>query len=254
MVNPSFSARLRGDRPLVIAHRGDSKKAPENTMPAFESAVAVGADVFELDYRHAKDGVPIVIHDDILDRTTNAKSLWGGEKIKLDTKTAKELEALDAGSWFNDKFAGTKLPLLEETLKYASTRILVMIERKDGDAMTCLDLLQKLDLVDGVGVFAFDWDYLRDMHRLDNLVPLGALGKGPLDDEKLSEAASFGATLVGWKQEDLDEKSIKAAKERGLVVWSWTIDNPDRAKELVSYGLDGIISNVPTTMLELVKK
>ena len=73
---------------LVIAHRGDSKVAPENTLPAFASAVKAGADLVELDYLHSADGVPVVFHDGELDRTTNACQLWGGEKIRLDQQNA----------------------------------------------------------------------------------------------------------------------------------------------------------------------
>src|ERR1700733_11875767 len=73
-------------RVLVIAHRGDSLVAPENTLPAFQSAVEAGSDLVELDYVHSADGVPIVIHDETLDRTTDAKALFGGSNIAVDSK------------------------------------------------------------------------------------------------------------------------------------------------------------------------
>ncbi|KKK67784.1 hypothetical protein LCGC14_2950600, partial [marine sediment metagenome] len=102
--------RVASERVLVIAHRGDSKVAPENTLPAFASAVKVGSDLVELDYYHWSDGVPVVFHDRELDRTTNARRVWGGSEIKLDTKTLFDLRRLDAGSWFGANFAGTPIP------------------------------------------------------------------------------------------------------------------------------------------------
>src|SRR5581483_3094013 len=102
------------DQPLVIAHRGDSSEFPENTLPAFEAAVEIGCDLVELDYHESADGVMVVIHDDTLDRTTDAKELFGGEQIAVKSKTWAELSRLDAGKWFDPKFAGTRLPTLEQ--------------------------------------------------------------------------------------------------------------------------------------------
>jgi glycerophosphoryl diester phosphodiesterase len=79
------------DRPLVIAHRGYPQFAPENTLPAFQLALEAGADLVELDYHHTKDGVPIVIHDADLDRTTDATNRWGGSKLKVTAYSAAEL-------------------------------------------------------------------------------------------------------------------------------------------------------------------
>src|SRR5262245_14376533 len=86
--------RVASSRVLVIAHRGDSKVAPENTLPAFESAVRAQADLVELDYFHSSDGVPVVFHDDTLDRTTNAVKLWRATKIKIESKPLTELRRL----------------------------------------------------------------------------------------------------------------------------------------------------------------
>lgn len=84
-------------RPLVISHRGFSQRAPENTLPAFRLAKAAGADLIELDYHHSKDGVPVVIHDAELDRTTDAVARWGRQQIPVASKSAAELRTLDAG-------------------------------------------------------------------------------------------------------------------------------------------------------------
>src|SRR5262245_16428460 len=95
------------ERPLVIAHRGFSAVAPENTLPSFKLAMAAGADLVELDYYHSSDGVPVVIHDPDLDRTTDSVKRWGGKKTRVDSKTVEELRLLDAGSWRDAQFKGT---------------------------------------------------------------------------------------------------------------------------------------------------
>src|SRR4051812_38782798 len=105
---------IASPRPLVIAHRGYCQFAPENTLPSFELAMAAGADLVELDYRTTLDGQLIVIHDSDLNRTTDARGRWGLRGIKVATKTAADLQKLDAGSWFNPKYAGSKLPPLSE--------------------------------------------------------------------------------------------------------------------------------------------
>src|SRR5512147_1818449 len=93
-------------RPILLAHRGDLAHAPENTLPSFSQAIQKGADGVELDVKLTVDGHVIVIHDETVDRTTNGSG-------KVATFTLEAIRKLDAGSWFDAKFAGTKVPLLE---------------------------------------------------------------------------------------------------------------------------------------------
>src|SRR5260221_9591244 len=92
---------IASSRWLVIAHRGNSSVAPENTLPAFQSALDAKADLVELDYFHSADGVPIVTHDEILDRTTNAEEVLGKPKLLIGDLLLSDLQRLDAGSWFD---------------------------------------------------------------------------------------------------------------------------------------------------------
>src|SRR3954469_21197998 len=163
-------------RPLVIGHRGYCQFAPENTLPSFKLAVAAGADLVELDYYHTRDGQLIVMHDPDLDRTTDATNRWGGRKIKVESKTADEIQTLDAGSWFDPKYAGTKVPLLTEALEMIQKGNVTLIERKAGDPATCIKLLNERDLINQVIVQAFDWEYLRAFHQQKPEQVLGALG------------------------------------------------------------------------------
>lgn len=244
--------KVAAKRVLVIAHRGDSRVAPENTLPAFASAVRVGVDFVELDYHHSADGVPVVFHDRDLDRRTNAVALWGGEKIPLASKTLAELRTLDAGSWFSPQFAGTRLATLDEALDTIQKGSLTLIERKSGDAKTCVDLLNKKGLVGNLVVQAFDWDFLADCRRLSPGLLLGALGEKELTEAKLDQIVATGASVVGWNTEHLTKEGIDAIHRRKLKAWSWTVDDPKRATELIEFGIDGLITNRPDDMKKLV--
>jgi len=229
----------------VIAHRGDSKVAPENTLPAFISAVKAGSDLVELDYLHSSDGVPVVFHDDDLDRCTDACALWGGEKILLGSKTLAQLRTLDAGKWFNERFAGTRIPTLDEALDTIQTGSMTLIERKEGDPATCVELLHKKNLRDRVVVQAFDWDYLEGCHKLDKDLVIAALGHKEVTPEKLDDVARTGCRVVAWENKYTNASTIKAIHDRGYKAWVWTVDDPQRVAELVAAKIDGIISNVP---------
>lgn len=238
---------------LVIAHRGDSKVAPENTLPAFASAVKAGADLVELDYLHSADGVPVVCHDGELDRTTNACQLWGGKRIRLTSKTLAELSQLDAGHWFDPKFAGTPLPRLDESIDLIQNGSMTLIERKQGDAATCVKLLTEKQLLDGVVVQAFDWDYLADCHKIAPGLVLGALGTKEVTAERLDQIGTTGARVVGWNDKYTSAESIKAIHDRGWKAWVYTVDDPARAIQLVQAGADGIITNRPAEIRKAIE-
>jgi glycerophosphoryl diester phosphodiesterase len=241
-------------RPLVIAHRGYSHLAPENTLPAFRLAKAAGADLVELDYYHTKDNKLVVIHDATLDRTTDATNRWGGAKIRVESKTLAELQTLDAGSWFNPPYPNTKLPSLNEALEEIQNGGITLIERKEGDAASCVALLKEKNLVNALIVQAFDWSYLSNFHTLCPEQVLGALGPPKIkgrtlkDDEKklspawIDEAKKCGARIVVWNKE-VTKETIAYAHKVGLEVWVYTIDDPTLATGLLDLGVDGIITN-----------
>lgn len=250
---PGARVRVSSDGVLIIAHRGDSAVAPENTLPAFASAVKAGADLVELDYQHSADGVPVVFHDKDLDRTTNACRLWGGTEIRLATRSLADLQKLDAGSWFNARFAGTRLPTLAQALDTIQAGSMTLIERKAGDPATCVRLLTERRLLDRVVVQAFDWDFLTVCHQLAPDVVLGALGDKEFSPARLDEITATGASVVGWQDKYLDAVGIAAIHARGWKAWVWTVDDPQRARQLVEAGIDGIITNRPGEMRKTVE-
>lgn len=236
---------VRAERVLVIGHRGASACAPENTLPAFERAIAAGADLVELDYFHSAEGVPVVLHDYTLDRTTNAEEVLGQPKLKVTERSLADLGRLDAGSWFHADFAGTRLPTLSESLDLIQSGSTTLIERKGGDAATCVKLLRQKGILDRVVVQSFDWDYVADCHREHPDLVLAALGRGPLAEKQLDKLAKTGARIVGWRHNDVTPEAIRLVHERGYRAWVYTVNDLARAKELIEAGIDGIITDMP---------
>ncbi len=245
---------VRMQRVAVIAHRGNSRVAPENTLPAFASAVQLGVNMVELDYLHSADGVPVAFHDETLDRLTNARAVWGGEKIPLASKTLAELKTLDAGSWFSPRFAGTRIPTLAEAIDTILAGSLPLVERKDGDAQTFVDLVHEKGCLGRVAVMAFDWDFLAECRRLSPQMTLGALGEKELTSRQLDEIVALGASFVGWNNEHLTKPYIDRIHERGMKAWVWTVDDPRRAEQLIDFGINAITSNVPADIKAVVAR
>ena len=249
---------IESRRPLVIGHRGYSHLAPENTLAAFKLAIEAGADLVEMDYRHSKDGVPVVIHDPKLDRTTNAVRCWKRKRVRVASKTAAELRRLDAGRWFGPHYSGAKIPLLSEALDFVQTGSIALVEQKAGDARTCICLLREKGLINKIIIQSFNWEYLCRIHQHEPEQVLAALGparilpsgKRPLGVVRklnaawLKQAAKTGARVIVWTQK-LSKKAVHLAHERGLKVWVYTINKPKLARRLLAAGVDGIITNDP---------
>ena len=251
---PLRAARVVAEpRVLVIAHRGASADFPENTIPAFCAACDAGADLIELDYYHSQDGVPVVFHDETLDRTTDACQRLGREKVAVQSLELSQLKGLDAGSWFGPQFAGTQIPTLQEALCAIQGKSITLIERKHGDAVTCVRLLHRLKLVDQVVVQSFDWQYIKECHEQEPRLVLAALGDKELSFARIAEAAACGARMVGWKAEDLDAAAIERAHQKGLRVWAYTVNDSPEAERLMQGGVDGLITDRPKSMRSIVR-
>jgi glycerophosphoryl diester phosphodiesterase len=245
--------------PRVIGHRGYCAIAPENTLPSFKLALEAGADLIELDYHHSKDHVPIVFHDGTLDRTTDARKKWKRSHVEVSDKTAAEIQTLDAGSWFDPQFAGTKVPRLTEALKFICDRGgVTLIEHKSGDAKTLVQLLRERKMINRVVVISFDWKFLRQLHELEPHQVLGALGppthlasgKRPsgifrrFTARLLDELAKTGAKLAVWNRQ-VSKLAVRLAHQRGLKVWVYTVNDRRVAARLFDLGVNGLITNNP---------
>lgn len=245
------------DRPLVISHRGYKMAAPENTMPAFKLGMLAHADLVELDYYHSREGIPVVMHDTTLDRTTDAPARWSSEKIPVVEKSLEELRELDAGSWFDPLYRGVGIPTLEESLDLIQPDSITLIERKQGDPGTLVALLKEKEMLGDVVIQAFDWEFIAGCHQIAPGAVLGTLGpprrpdgsRYPVEERVLNSAfldqiEEAGAQVVGWNRQ-VTKESVAEAQRRGLRVWIYTINDVDTALELLGMGVDGIISDNP---------
>jgi glycerophosphoryl diester phosphodiesterase len=255
-------------RPLVIGHRGYNQIAPENTLPSFKLAKAAGADMVELDYYNAKVGKLVVIHDEVLDRTTDVVAKWGEKGVPIKSNTSDELCSLDAGKWFDEKnarshlpsYAGTHLPTLTESLDLIQDGNLTLIHHKEGDAAACLKLLREKNRVNEVAVQSFDWNYLKDFHQQEPQQVLGALGplgsrggkqlseaENVLDESWVDEVKKNGAQVVVWNRQ-ITRQAVEYAHKQGMKVWAYTINEPAVANEMLDLGADGIITDNTSLM------
>ena len=175
--DPQNSQRHTPSKFINVAHRGASGHAPENTIAAYDLAVKMKADYFEVDVQRSKDGHLVIMHDTTVDRTTD-----GSGSVK--DLTLAQLKQLDAGSWFSSAFAGEKIPTLEEVLdRYRGKGIKILIELKNpslypGIEQQVVEALTKRNLdkrKDKVIVQSFDLESVQRFHQLLPTVPIGVL-------------------------------------------------------------------------------
>lgn len=227
--------------PLVVAHRGASGEAPENTLPAFELARAQQADAIELDVRVTADGHFVVIHDAAVDRTTNGR----GEVAAL---TLAEIKTLDAGSWFDPAFAGTRVPTLTEVLEWAGGTVDLCIEVKTPFPDPALpDLLQAVAGYPRPRLLfaSFDWQLIRRLKLLAPWAQMGLIwGRRP-PAEPFEFARRLGGANLHPNVAIVDAAFVERAHRLGLRVFVWTVDGPDLAVTLGRMGVDGVVTDYP---------
>lgn len=234
---------------LVVAHRGASSVAPENTLAAFHKAIDFGADYFELDVWLSRDDSLMVIHDDSLHRTTD------GSGPVADFSYA-ELMQLDAGSWFDPTFAGERIPTLKQALLPAKENDSgVCIEVKssaEGIVERIYQLVEKLSMANRVVLFSFDANQVAEGKRLNPNVPaLYLVGDMVLTD--IDKALQVHADAIGAGGE-INKALIDAAHQRGLEFWKWTVNDADDMRRLIGMGADAIITNYPQRLRAILEE
>lgn len=261
------AALCQEPRPLVIAHRGFSAAAPENTLPAFELALSAEADLVELDVHQTRDGVLVVLHDATLDRTTDVVSRWKRSRVPVGDVTAAELAELDAGAWFHPRYAGTRLPTLEEALRAIANRGgLTLIERKTGEAAAYVGLLRTLQLARHVVLQSFDWEFLRRCHEMAPEILLGALGPPSrlpdgsppaqlpktLGPAWIEPARATGARILVWNHRHIESGTAQLMQQHGFRLWVYTVNEPPDFKAALARGVNGIITDQPARLWRLL--
>ena len=247
-----FTDLLDPGRILVIAHRGASGDAPENTLAAFDLAIEQGADVVEVDVHMTADGHPVVIADDTVDRTTN-----GSGQVR--TKTLTELKELDAGSWFDSRFAGERIPTLDEVVVWARGRATLAIEIKNiphrhrGIEASTTGVLERRGALADHEVFSFDHQCVQRIKAREPEVFTGVCyNADPVDHPALAAAAS--ATALHPMFHHLRSEVVRDAHAAGLLVFPWTVDADQDIRDMVLLGVDGITTNYPERARRIIRE
>ncbi len=230
---------------LVFGHRGASSYAPMNTLPAFELAYEQGAQGIELDVHRTTDGELVVIHDFTVDATTNSSG-------SVSDFTLGELKQLDAGAWFDECFAGTRIPTLTEVIESVGRKLFINIEIKsrsietDGIEEAVAKCIALHNVQDRVIVSSFNPLTLARFQNAMPNVPIGYLNMPSDINLEVAYDASHPIHLM------VDEAYMEAVRREGYRVNTWTVNDPQRAAELGNLGVDAIITDKPDVVLDAV--
>jgi len=231
---------------LNIAHRGASGSFPENTVSAFRAAIDAGADMCELDVQLSRDGAVVVIHDDTVERTTDGK----GEVAEL---TLAELKRLDAGAKFKGgPFKGAQIPTLEEVFAVTGGKCGLNIELKAGGLEhQVAQIMQARNALGDSIVSSFNWEYLKKLQQLHFNIRIGLLAEEkPVD--LMMNAVAMRAYSINPRWDMVTSDLCKAAHERSLKLYTWTVDADARMRALIECGVDGIMTNYPERLRTVV--
>lgn len=232
----------------VVAHRGASGYAPENTIAAFDRAVKMKSDYIEVDVQRTKDGKLVIIHDTTVDRTTDGTG-------KVGSLTFEEIRSLDAGSWMLENFKGEKVPTFEEVLKRYKGKIGILIELKSPELYPGIEeevanLLKAYHLDkprnEKVIVQSFNFDSMKKADQLLPRMPIGVLINRASDTtdtaiEQFADYAEYFNPSYGLVTEEL----VTKVHEAGMKVQSWTARSRDTVQFLLDMKVDGIITDYP---------
>ncbi len=244
-------------KPFIVAHRGASGTAPENTMAAFRKAVIAGSDMIELDVRLTKDFHIVVHHDRNVKRTTGGKgNIWD--------LTLQQLRMLDTGSWFDPKFHRERIPTLREVMEFLlPTNVNLNIEVKtDGDPRTrtrfeeCVILIiMEKRFEERALVSSFDHKFIKRMHDLFPEIKTGALYH-PVRDirKKPSKLCSrIGASAFICSRTQLNERMIADARAHKLTLACYGVNTPQHFDKVAALGVDAVVTDWPEKMVRAAK-
>ena len=249
----------------IIAHKGASGIAPENTLASFQAALDIGVDIIELDVRQTKDEEIIVFHDQFLDRTTNGTG-------NVHEHTLEQLRQLDAGSWFSSKFSDQKIPTLKEVLDLVDGRCQVLIEIKHMDHPHYHDFADKLVDVIKLEDNGFDWvliqsyedKYLEEAQIYDDRIQINKMLIGedstPLlafyieTKLKLGHGDSKGnLKTLNPEFKTLSPRRIFRMHSRGFKVFTYSVNTREDMIKMLNMGVDGIITDFPSELVKIRK-
>jgi glycerophosphoryl diester phosphodiesterase len=238
---------------VIIAHRGASRQAPENTMPAFIKAIELGAGGIELDVHLSSDGRPVVIHDERVDRTSNGTGF-------VKDMSFSELKELDFGSWFSEKYKDARIPGLEEVLELIDRWDGILnIEIKSGPVFypgierAVADAVEKYELAGRTIISSFNHYSLVEIRKINSGIKTAPLYMAGLF-EPWEYARKLGAAAIHPLFYNIVPEVMNGCKPNNIKVNPFTVDRPEHIKAMAEAGVDGIITNVPDIALKVLKE
>ena len=242
----SYTALIAADQIAVIAHRGEHRAHPENTLPAFQAAIDAGADFFELDVRTTSDGRLVLMHDRTVDRTTNGTGV-------VREMTFDQIRALDAGAKFSPQFAGTKAPSFEEALALAHGKIGVYVDSKDIAPADLVAALAKADMLNQVVIYG-GAGFLKNVQALIPSLKVMPEADSAATLEKL--LAALRLRVAAFDAGDFTNDTIAVAKEAGIDIYVDRLgaaDNASAWRDAVDRGASGIQTDRPAELVEYLR-
>ena len=229
---------------LIVAHRGASRHAPENTLSSIREAIRQGADCSEIDVQSTVDGVVILMHDSDLKRIADLPQ-------RVDETTFEEIRKLDAGAWFGEEFEGEKVPTLQEAMNVARGKIHLNIEVKPygedpSSAAVVAELIKKNKFADQCVVTSFDANVLR---AIKAEVP--DLQVGLIVGAAMGDLSKVDADFLSVHAPIVDARFMKRCRERDKEVYTWTVNNREQMIRLTILGVNAIITDEPGVLHEL---
>lgn len=235
--------------PTVMAHRGLSADAPENTLYAFSDAISVGVDFIELDVQQTRDGVLVVMHDSNLKRTTGVnKDIWDVDYA--------DIQNLDAGSWFDPAYANARIPTLEETLQFVDKRAKLNIEIKptkhgsDTLEQDVAELITRYQYTDACYVTSFSYGSLKKVKEANPEIRTGYLmsvAYGQFYSLKYADAFSLNKVFV-------TSQVVNAAHQQGKQIFAWTVNSMSEVRSLCNLHVDSIITDDPVMVQNVISR
>jgi glycerophosphoryl diester phosphodiesterase len=229
---------------MVIAHRGASSYAPENTFAAFELAIRMGAHHIELDVEATNDGHIVVIHDDTVDRTTNGTGPVTGQSLAA-------LQALDAGSWFGAQFSSERIPTFDEVLGRYKGRVHIHTEIKGRSTYLSertADLVRQHGMIDQVTITSFQKARLEEIRAYAPELPTGWL-LAEASDAVVAQARTIGVRQICPRADTVTTEMVSRLQAEGFAVRAWGVATEALMRQVVRSGADGATVNFPDKLL-----
>ncbi len=240
---------------LVIAHRGASYYAPENTMSAFRMADEMNADMIELDVQLSKDGIPVVFHDAKLNRHTNGKGF-------ISSFLFNELRQLDAGKWFSIEYQGEKIPSLKEVLEWTSGKMMVNIEIKreavsdsvdGGVEEKVVELVRQTGMEKQVIISSFDYRAVKRIKKIEPQIFTGLLyhKKSSKKSSPIQLMKDSVADFFHCSKSEMNNKWRTELESEGKRFLIYTVNRKSEMKKWIKKGAFGIFSDKPNLLREV---